>query len=293
MTKHDLVSLKREVILALFSDNALMQQLVLKGGNLLDVVYGISTRPSRDIDFSICGEVDDLSRFRETIENALRNWFRPKGYTVFDVTLREEPKHLTEEFRAFWGGYKVDFKIIDTESFENLGASQATLRKHALTVLDDHGKKFPIEISKHEYVDEKVTEVVENLTIFAYSPAMLVAEKLRAICQQMPPYTSYLRKHGTPRGRDFLDIHTVAEYFRVDCGSADFCRTLSRGFQAKRVAVELLARIADEATREYHRIDFVSIAPTIRPGAELQEFDFYYDYVVARSQLILESLGNK
>jgi predicted nucleotidyltransferase component of viral defense system len=60
MAISDLGVFKREVILALFADDALMQQLVLKGGNLLDVVYGISTRPSRDIDLSICGDVEDL-----------------------------------------------------------------------------------------------------------------------------------------------------------------------------------------------------------------------------------------
>jgi predicted nucleotidyltransferase component of viral defense system len=71
MSIDDIQSLKREVILALFADNALMQQLVLKGGNLLDVVYGISTRPSRDIDLSMCGEIEDLDRFRETLDRAL------------------------------------------------------------------------------------------------------------------------------------------------------------------------------------------------------------------------------
>ena len=35
----DLRHFKREVILALFADNVLMQQLVLKGGNLLDIDY--------------------------------------------------------------------------------------------------------------------------------------------------------------------------------------------------------------------------------------------------------------
>jgi predicted nucleotidyltransferase component of viral defense system len=292
MTVNDLQWFKREVILALFADNALMQQLVLKGGNLLDLVYGISTRPSRDIDLSICGEIADLDRFRSTIDNALRKWFEPKGYVVFDVNLREEPKHLTEEFRAFWGGYNVDFKIVHAETYQKLAGDQAKLRRGAITVVDEHGKKFPIEISKHEYVDEKVAEIVDDLTVYAYSPEMLVAEKLRAICQQMPEYTSYLKKHGTPRGRDFLDIHTVVEYFRIDFGSSGFHQTLQRVFRAKRVDLGLLSKIADKATKEYHRPDFISIAPTIRPGSELQEFDFYYNYVVEKCARILESLGN-
>jgi predicted nucleotidyltransferase component of viral defense system len=292
MTVDDLQSFKREVILALFADNTLMQQLVLKGGNLLDVVYGISTRPSRDIDLSICGDVEDLDRFRQTIEKALAKWFGPKGYVVFDVNLREEPPRVTEEFRDFWGGYKVDFKIIDAQTYREFAEDRAKLRVRAMTVVDDDGKKFPIEISKHEYVDEKVAEIVDDLTVYAYSPEMLVAEKLRAICQQMPEYTFYLKKHDSPRGRDFLDIYTVAEYFRIDFGDRGFRQTLTRVFQAKRVSLALLAKIVDEATREYHRPDFVSIAPTIRPGLDLQEFDFYYDYVVEKCSTILESLGD-
>ena len=102
--------------------------------------------------------------------------------------------------------------------------NEAKLRMAAMTVVDDNGKKFPIEISKHEYVDEKVREIVDDFAVYAYSPQMLVAEKLRAICQQMPEYTSYLRKHATPRGRDFLDIHTVAEYFKVEFGSPVFTK---------------------------------------------------------------------
>ena len=265
---------------------------MLKGGNLLDIVYGISTRPSRDIDLSICGEVEDLERFRKTIEKALYKWFMPKGYVVFDVNLREEPRNLTAEFREFWGGYKVDFKIIDVETHQKLSGNDAKLRMHAARVVDEHGKKFPIEINKHEYVDEKVSEIVDELTVYAYSPEMLVAEKLRAICQQMPEYTSYLKNHGSPRGRDFLDIHTVAEYFKVDFGKAGFQRTLKKVFHAKRVNPSLLFKISEESTREYHRPDFVSIAQTVRAGVEIQDFDFYFNYVVEKCNKLLKSLRN-
>jgi predicted nucleotidyltransferase component of viral defense system len=292
MTTDDLLSFKRDVILALFANNDLMQQLVLKGGNLLDVVYGISTRPSRDIDFSICGEIDDLEGFRRTIETALCNWFEPKGYTIFDVNIREEPRNITADFRDFWGGYKVDFKIIDTETYRKLAADQDTLRVRAIPVVNDQGKKFPIEISKYEYVDEKVAVYVDDFTVFVYSPEMLIAEKLRAICQQMPEYTSLLMKHTTLRGRDFFDIHTVSEHFHVDFSQSSFRRTIERVFQAKRVDLKLLAKIADETTREYHRPDYISIVATVHPGVKLETFDFYFDYVVEKCNKILESFGN-
>ena len=66
---------------------------------------------------------------------------------------------------------------------------------------------------------------------------------------------------------------------------------MKRVFQAKRVDVRLLSKIAAEATREYHRPDFVSIAPTVRPDFELQDYDFYYDYVLEKCRM-LETLWN-
>ena len=208
---------------------------------------------------------------------------------VFDVTLVEEPRTLTDEFRDFWGGYRVEFKIIDAETYEAHAADKRKLHMASETVVDDNGKKFPIDISKYEYVAEKAAELVDDFTVYAYSPQMLVAEKLRAICQQMPEYTSQLKKRGTPRGGTFLDIHTVVEHFSVDFGAADFHQTVRKIFGAKRVALMLLSKIADEASKDYHRPDFVSIEATVTPGFELQDFDFYYDYVVDKCRG-LESL---
>ncbi len=88
------------------------------------------------------------------------------------------------------------------------------------------------------------------------------------------------------RGRDFLDIHTVAEYFSVGFNDSGFHRTVTKVFQAKHVALSLIARIAEEAVREYHRPDFISLAPTIKPGFELQDYDFYYNYLVGKCKLL-------
>jgi hypothetical protein len=49
--------IKRLVIIAMVSDDELLEKLVLKGGNLLDIAYGVSTRSSVDIDFSVDGDV--------------------------------------------------------------------------------------------------------------------------------------------------------------------------------------------------------------------------------------------
>ncbi len=66
----DLERIKKLVVIAMFSDDELMERLVLKGGNALDLIHRISTRASLDLDFSMerdfaVGERDasSLSRF--------------------------------------------------------------------------------------------------------------------------------------------------------------------------------------------------------------------------------------
>ena len=94
-------------------------------------------------------------------------------------------------------------------------------------------RSFPIDISKHEYVDEKVSEIVDDLTVYAYSPQMLVAEKLQGHLPADARVHELLKKHASPRGRDFLDIHTVAEYFKVDFGSAGFHQTVRKSVSSE------------------------------------------------------------
>ena len=49
----DLTEIRRIAIAALFSDDVLTEYLVLKGGNALNLVYGITSRTSIDLDFAM------------------------------------------------------------------------------------------------------------------------------------------------------------------------------------------------------------------------------------------------
>ena len=79
------------VIVAMFSDDVLMRRLVLKGGNLMDLVYDISARSSLDVDFSIDGDFPDVEDLARRVEAALSSAFSEEGYVVFDVGFREAP----------------------------------------------------------------------------------------------------------------------------------------------------------------------------------------------------------
>jgi hypothetical protein len=61
-------------------------------------------------------------------------------------------------------------------------------------------------------------------------------------------------------------------------------------FEAKRVPVELLGKIG--GFREFHRADFKSVVDTVKPGVALQDFDFYFDFLLQQADRLLKALGN-
>ena len=146
----------------------------MKGGNLLDVVYGISTRPSKDIDLSMCGEFQNPEETRCAIEKVLQSTFAEHGYVVFDVTLTEEPPTLTEDMRDFWGGYRIYFKAIKKEQYDSLNSDLDAIRRRATPLRAGGSTKFPIEISKYEYCDGKEERSLDGCSVYVYTPAMLV-----------------------------------------------------------------------------------------------------------------------
>lgn len=276
--------IKKIAIVALFSDDELMERLVLKGGNLLDVVYDISGRASVDVDLSMDGEFDDLEDVQRKVSYALETTFLEHGYVVFDFSLRIVPPVVTDDLKDFWGGYKIEFKLIDKERYERLRGDIAELRRNATNVGRRESTKFKIEISRHEFCEEKEMFRIDDYSIYGYSPPMFVAEKLRAICQQMPEYVVLVHSNPSPRARDFLDINIVSSYLGVKWDKAEFKETIRKVFDKKRVPLQLITKIED--VYEYHADDFQAVQATVLPGYDLQEFQFYFDYVCARCKAL-------
>lgn len=275
----ELEEIKKLVIIAMFSDDELMEHLVLKGGNALDLVHRISTRASVDVDFSMEADFPggrDALRLR--VERTLRDTFRERGYEAFDVNVEVRPPHVTPDLADFWGGYQVDFKLIEKDRYRQLSSDVEKLRKQALPL--GQGTRFLIDISKFEYTAAKEPWDLEGYRIFVYSPAMMACEKLRAICQQMPEYGSIIKRarQGSPRARDFLDVHTLVTERRVDLTLPANQQLLRGMFKSKKVDLSLLGLVAKY--REFHRTDWHAVTATTKPGVKLQDFDFYFDYLL-------------
>ena len=114
--------IKRTAIIALFSDNDLMDSLVLKGGNALDIVYNMAQRSSLDLDFSMPSEfkAEQIPDITTRIRRLLWENLRERGYEAFDIDFREVPENATTATPDFWGGYLIEFKVIETAKYKNL-----------------------------------------------------------------------------------------------------------------------------------------------------------------------------
>ncbi|MGA3203374.1 MAG: nucleotidyl transferase AbiEii/AbiGii toxin family protein, partial [Bryobacteraceae bacterium] len=79
----DFADIRRIAITAIYSDDVLTDTLVLKGGNALDLIYGITSRTSIDLDFSMGRDFDDLTEAKERLFAALRSRFDSAGFVLF------------------------------------------------------------------------------------------------------------------------------------------------------------------------------------------------------------------
>lgn len=275
-----LARIKELVVIAMFSDDELMDCLVLKGGNALDLVHRISVRASLDVDFSMEGDFapERFGEIRDRIERALASTFGDEGFVAFDVTLKGKPPRITIDMADFWGGYLAEFKLVDKTKYDMFAPDTNMLRRNALML--GPSSRLMIEISRHEYIEGKEVQYLDGHRIFVYSAEMIVGEKLRAICQQMPEYGPIIKRSrkGSARARDFVDIHTLVTDREMNLESEANRRLVGAIFAAKRVPMSLIDRI--EAYREFHRPDFAAVQATVKAGVRLESFDFYFDFVL-------------
>ncbi|GAA4389430.1 nucleotidyl transferase AbiEii/AbiGii toxin family protein [Hymenobacter koreensis] len=279
--------IKRLVIIAMVADDELMEKLVLKGGNAISIAYEVGNRGSADLDFSMADDFEDLEATFVTIERSLVTVFAEEGLHAFDVRWQQRPSKLAEHLKSFWGGYLLEFKLTPVAQARQHAGDLAGLRRNSLTFDAQQNRKFTVDISPFEYCELKVEKTLNGYTYYVYPPQLVVFEKLRAICQQIPDYSAIVGGHkSVGRARDFYDIYTLAHEFTIDSTSDAALEALRQVFGAKRVPESYLATIAEY--RELHRADYKSVEANVTAGTQLLGFDAYFDYVVTNFSHLLE-----
>lgn len=276
----DLDRLKRLTIIGLFSDDTLADLLVLKGGNALSLVYELGHRGSLDLDFSIEDDFSPevLGTLETRMGDALNKAFEPEGLVAFDVKIEEVPPDVTPDMAPFWGGYVITFKLITSGEYLSADGNMDQLRRRALVTGPGQVKKVQVEISKHEFCGQREVHDMDGLKVSVYSPAMIICEKLRAICQQTEDYCNLVKRSPRARARDFYDVYATMQKYGVDLGSPEARSLLRDIFGAKRVPLRLLGQMRDFAA--FHAPDWDAVRGTVPPGIDLKSFEFYCDFVL-------------
>lgn len=289
LTGEQLEAIKRAAIVAMFADDELMDVLVLKGGNAMDIVHQVNSRASVDLDFSMKDDLDHKAVL-PGLQRALETTFDLQGYLAFDIKLLVRPGRMPDELASFWGGYLVEFKLISKKRADEVRRDIEQMRREAIRL--GEGPKFTIDISRHEYVEHKEAHELDGYTIYVYSPAMIVCEKLRAICQQMPEYGQIIQRSslGNQRARDFIDIEALVKKFGIDLSTAESRQMVEQMFAAKRVPLAYLSNILE--TRDFHALGYNEIRAAMKPGVRVEPFDHYFDFVMNEVKK-LEALWNK
>lgn len=277
--------IKNLVLVALASDDMLLETLVLKGGNAISLLErgkkDSISRASYDLDYSMENDFDEnLEEVQARFAKTLSTTFNEQGYQLIDYTFSQRPSaFINPEIGKFWGGYNIQFKLVPLEEYNKQSDDIEALRKLAVKVLPNQSPKVEIEISKYEYVGQKMEVEVDGFIVYIYTPEMIVFEKIRAICQQLPAYADIVPSHSPrPRARDFYDIHMIAELHKIDFSSPEYVPVIKAVFEAKRVPLEFIKKLGEDA--DIHRKDWRSVIDTVSAKEEIKDFEYYYQYVI-------------
>ena len=268
----DLDRIRLLILKGLYLDDTLAEELVLKGGNALRLVHQIGDRASVDLDFSLDGDFEEgMEKLRERAERGIREACEPEGFYPFDVTIQKTPRIKGEDLDPTWGGYMLTLKLADGPTLDAYGDDIDELRKRSLRISPPK-TVFKIDVSKHEYVEPAVHHLVDNVEIRVYTALLQAAEKLRAICQQLPEYK--YRHRPKPRPRDFVDLWQISEHgFDLCCD--EFVRILGPVFDAKDVELSWLKTVHQH--RDFHAAAWDSV---LQEMPEADSFDFYFEFVL-------------
>ncbi len=262
---------RKLIVRALYTDEWLYHQLVLKGGNALSLIYNVGNRSSLDIDFSIERDFEDLNEVAQRMERTLKSTFEEVGILVFDFSIEKKPKVADNEW---WGGYTAEFKLISKKNADKLSFRIEDMRRQALTIdAGSQRRRYSIEISKFEYIADRVAKKIDGVDIVVYSPLLLAVEKLRALLQQHPSYTQIPDNLKRSRARDLYDIWAISDYFSIKIEMN--LSTVEAVFSAKRVDINLLSRLSE--VKALHLASWSDVELSV--PMDLEDFDFYFNFV--------------
>jgi hypothetical protein len=257
-------------VLAIFRDEKLSENMVLKGGSALRMLEQDRSRLSIDADFSVRVPIKDTGPYFDRIKRALSDRFEQQGFCVIDFIVTPRPETPKTGHPLWWKGWQCEFKLVQQAHSR---FSLEVQRRRAFIPEGSNTSKIMIDISEHEYCGLDQKKPISGVLVYGYSKELLILEKLRAICQQYPEYRFHSNKN---RARDFYDIYRLSRGLdnQLICRCRDH---LNPVFDAKEVPVAMLKALWDEDFLAIQRLGFDQVGDSVEKP--LFEFEIYLERV--------------
>lgn len=281
--------IKNIIFKTIYSEEATKELLILKGGQSLSL-YGFSDRTSYDIDFTITKlQEKAFEEIEPILKRNLEKAFKEMDFYLFDYKFISKPKIRHVNLPPYWGGYALEFKLISNTKKNELESVYTekerinkAIRDLAVSVGKNNSKKVQLEFSYHEYSENPMEMTIEgtNVIIKVYRPLIVIYEKIRALCQNIPG--EHLPKNKSGRSRDLYDIYSIifskSKYALEEKEIFDVQNIieLKKVFESKEVPLDLLLKLED--SYEILKKDFNEIFILTLPEAEELSFQYLYNF---------------
>lgn len=263
--------LRKNIILAIFSDFELSETFILKGGSAIDIVHQIgSGRSSKDIDLAMENSIPDeiLTKFELLFKHAIDKQFKPIGYIINTCNFKKVPLNPKSEKLV---GYNFKFSLTEIKNETKVKSRSSENHIKGIGKINIGGlDTFTIEMSGHDIWDPSyvIQDIdLENLEIKVYRLEAIVCEKTRAICQKV--------KFNYFRSKDIYDICIILEK-KSGWDYEEIAKNIKLCFDKKEVDLDLIEKIFE--FRNDFKIDFEQkVNITIPFDKRDREFDYYFD----------------
>lgn len=74
---------------------------------------------------------------------------------MVDAKLLDRPKRIDESVKSFWGGYTLEFKLIEQQRYVALQGDPELVRRNTIALHGNNSPVFCVGISKYKYVANK------------------------------------------------------------------------------------------------------------------------------------------
>lgn len=251
------------VLLAIANCESLKEQMMLKGGILMALCYD-SSRFTRDIDLSQTSkyQVDDEATLLKELAGALQESTQELDYGLDCKIQSSQLKPPSQK--------NPTFPVLEVKIAY---AYRADDKSHSRLLVGNCATVLEIDFSFNEQTKSAESfEIAEGQSLLRYSLVDLMAEKFRALLQQV------VRKRF--RGQDLYDLfyllRNVSE--QLQNVKAEILGALLESAKSK--GLEVSASSMDDAQiRAMTKQEYILLKDTVADG-ELEPFDSAYDRVM-------------